>query len=236
VATEYGVAYLHGKSLRQRALSLIAIAHPNFREELLAKAKENKYLFEDQVIPESAVYPVEMEHERELGGVRVFIRPVKPSDERIMQEYLYNLSERSVYLRFFQRLKAFPHELAQEMVAVDYDERFAFIATVGNADAERIVAAGHWIMDVNENMAEVAFSVSDDFQRRGIGRYVSHLLARLARQRGIHGFRAATLAENLGMRRIFEHEAQDQNSTLHTTYEEGVINIWFRFGDRNAGE
>jgi len=236
IATEYGVAYLHGKSLRQRALSLIAIAHPKFREELLAKAKENKYLFEDQVIPERAIYPVEVEHEREIGGVKLFIRPVKPSDERLMQEYLYNLSERSVYLRFFQRLKAFPHELAQEMVAVDYMERFGIVATVGTADAERIVAAAHWILDVNENMAEVAFSVADDFQRRGIGRYMSHLLARLARQRGIHGFRAATLAENLGMRRIFEHEAQDNNSTLHTTYEEGVINVWFRFGERSGGE
>jgi len=234
IATEFGVAYLHGKTLRQRALALIAIAHPKFREELLAKAKECKYLFEDDAVPEGAVYPVEIEHERSIGGVDLFVRPVKPSDERLMQEYLYRLSERSVYLRFFQKLKAFPHEIAQEMVAVDYHERLGLIATAGTADAERIIGAAHWILDVNQNMAEVAFSVADDFQRRGIGTYLSHLLVRLAKEAGIRGFRADVLTENIGMRRIFEREALENGSTLHTTYDDGEISLWFHFGERRV--
>ena len=213
---------------------MIAIAHPKFREQLMAKAKECKYLFEDQVIPEGAVYPVEVEHEREFGGLRLFIRPVKPSDERLMQEYLYDLSARSVYLRFFQNLKAFPHELAQEMVAVDYQERFGVVATIGTADAERIVAAAHWILDVNENMAEVAFSVADSLQNRGIGKYMSHLLARLAKEKGIRGFRASTLPQNMPMRRIFEREAIENGSTLHSIYDEDELNIWFRFDEKVA--
>jgi acyl-CoA hydrolase len=44
VVTEYGAAFLHGKTLRQRAEALIAIAHPDFRERLLAFAIENRYL------------------------------------------------------------------------------------------------------------------------------------------------------------------------------------------------
>mgnify|MGYP005848489195 CR=1 FL=1 len=232
IATEYGVAYVHGKSLRERALALIAIAHPKFRDELLAKAKECKYIFEDTVIPEQAVYPVEVEHEHEVGGQRLFVRPVKPSDERMMQEYLYNLSERSVYLRFFQNMKAFHHELAQEMVAVDYQERFGIIATTGTADAERIVGAAHWILDVGENMAEVAFSVTDPLQRRGIGLYLARLLVRFAKERGIRGFQASVLAENIPMRRIFDHLTVENGSTLHTTYDDGIISLWFRFGEK----
>lgn len=232
VATEYGVAYLHGKTLRERALALIAIAHPKFREELLARAKDFKYVYSDSVVPEGAVYPIEVEHECEIGGMTLFVRPVKPSDERLMQEYLYDLSERSVYLRFFQRLKAFPHELAQDMVAVDYDERMAIVATLGTADAERIVAAANWILDVSRNEAEVAFSVADPYQHRGLGEYLSHLLVRLAKERGIRGFRASVLSENVPMRRIFEHEALENNSTLHATYEDGVINLWFHFGEK----
>nr|MDA8219714.1 hypothetical protein [Dehalococcoidales bacterium] len=123
VATEFGVAYLHGKSFRERAMALIAIAHPKFRPELMAKAKEDRYLFDDYAVPTVAGYPVELEREHEVAGVRLLVRPVKSTDERMMQEYLYHLSERSVYLRFFQNMKAFPHELAQEMVTADYTDR-----------------------------------------------------------------------------------------------------------------
>ena len=44
VVTEYGVAYLHGKSIRERAQALIGIAHPKFRDELEAKARELNYI------------------------------------------------------------------------------------------------------------------------------------------------------------------------------------------------
>ncbi len=232
VATEYGVAYLHGKSIRERALALIAIAHPRFRDELMAKAKEYNYVYKSYTVPESIGYPVEIEHAQQFDGITVFIRPVKASDERLMQEYLYDLSERSVYLRFFQRIKAFPHELAHEIVNVDYNEQMGVIATTGSADAERIVAAAHWILDVNRNMAEAAFSVADAFQRHGLGDYLGHLLVRLARERGIRGFTAETLSENIPMRRIFEHLAAENNSSLHATYDDGVISIWFTFGER----
>jgi len=42
--TEYGCAYLHGKSIRQRAQALIAIAHPQFREQLTMRARELHYI------------------------------------------------------------------------------------------------------------------------------------------------------------------------------------------------
>ncbi len=234
VATEYGVAYLHGKTLRERALALIAIAHPQFRDELMAKAKAYNYVYKSYAVPESAGYPVEIEHEMTFDPMTVLIRPVKPSDERAMQEYLYDLSERSVYLRFFQKLKAFPHELAHEIVNVDYRERMGVIATTGTADAERIVAAAHWILDVNRNMAEAAFSVADALQNKGVGDYLGHLLVRLARERGIRGFTAETLSENMPMRKIFEHLAADNGSSLHATYDDGVISIWFTFGERSG--
>ncbi|HGJ65758.1 TPA: acetyl-CoA hydrolase/transferase family protein, partial [bacterium] len=172
VVTEYGVAYLHGKSLRERAIALIQIAHPKFREELLKAAKLNKYIFENQILPEGAIYPVELEHTAQFGDMSIYFRPVKASDERLFQEYLYRLSERSVYLRFFQIRKAFPHDLAQELVAVDYQQNLGLVATHDSSDTSPIIAAGHWMLDYNENMAEVAFSVADEYQRRGIGTYL----------------------------------------------------------------
>ncbi len=228
VVTEFGVAYLHGKTLRERATALIQVAHPKFREELTRRAKEMHYLFEDQVIPTGGVYPVALEHTVTFGGETFFVRPVKASDERLFQEYLYRLSERSVYLRFFQVRKAFPRELAERLVAVDYETNLGIVMTLDSSDTSPIIAAAHWMLDPNTNMAEVAFSVADEYQRRGIGTYLFEFLVRIARERGIRGFTANVLAQNRGMMRIF----QKSGFTLHTRYEEGVISVMFEFDER----
>ena len=230
VVTEYGVAYLHGKSLRERAIALIQIAHPRFREQLLSEAKAKKYLFEDQIIPEGAIYPVEIEHTEAFDGLDIFFRPVKASDERLFQEYLYDLSEQSVYLRFFQIRKVFPHELAQQLVAVDYKENLGIVGTLGTSDTSPIIAAGHWMLDVNENMAEVAFSVADEYQGQGIGTHLLRFLMRVAREHRIRGFRATVLAGNTAMMSVF----QKSGCILHTEYESGEISLSFEF-DEKAG-
>ncbi len=58
VVTEYGIADLWGKNIRQRAMALIEIAHPDHRAELLARAKHRRYVFPDQVVPRAS-YPWE---------------------------------------------------------------------------------------------------------------------------------------------------------------------------------
>lgn len=230
VVTEFGVAYLHGKTLRERATALIQIAHPKFREELTRRAKEMRVLYEDQVIPEGGIYPVALEHTETFGDMNLFFRPVKASDERLFQEYLYGLSERSIYLRFFQVRKDFPRELAEKLVAVDYNENLGIVATETSSDTAPIVAAGHWMLDDNTNLAEVAFSVADRAQRRGIGTHIFNYLVRAARERGIRGFTATVISQNTGMMRIF----QKSGYTLHSSYDSGVNSLMFRFEDRAA--
>jgi hypothetical protein len=87
-------------------------------------------------------------------------------------------------------------------------------------------------LDENQNMAEAAFSVSDQLQHKGIGTYMARLINRLARERGIRGFTASMLSENVPMRRVFQTLAVENGSSLHATYEDGVTNIWFHFGER----
>ncbi|MFW9906928.1 MAG: acetyl-CoA hydrolase/transferase family protein, partial [Candidatus Thorarchaeota archaeon] len=60
VVTEYGIAYLHGATLRERVLAMIALAHPKFRKGLLEKAKEFGYCYQDQIYndpPDIMLYP-----------------------------------------------------------------------------------------------------------------------------------------------------------------------------------
>ena len=95
VVTEYGIADLWGKNIRQRALSLIEIAHPDFRKELLAAAKERSYVFSDQVGPRGR-YPWEEERSWKLPtGENARVRPVRLTDEEPLQDLLYRLSDES---------------------------------------------------------------------------------------------------------------------------------------------
>ena len=225
IATEYGVAYVHGKSLRQRALALIQIAHPEFREQLLAEAKAHKYLYQDQILPKGALYPVEIEHSYRFDEMEAFLRPVRASDERLLQEFLYDLSQTSIYQRFFQQRKAFPHPMAQEMVAMDYVDEMGILVTVGPPDAEQIIAASHWQREPNENLAEVSFAVGDHYQRRGIGSYLLRLMVRLARERGIRGFTASVITGNTAMMHVF----QKSGYRMETEFEGGVFSVRLYF-------
>ena len=142
VVTEYGVAYLHGRNLRERAMSLITIAHPDFRSELLHKAKQRRIVYANQILPPAKQpYPSECELTATLkDGTKVFVRPIRPDDEPMMKEMFYSFSERTRYLRFHGPMKAFPHSRLQVFCNVDYNEEMALIALVGEPDEEEVVA------------------------------------------------------------------------------------------------
>ena len=116
VVSEYGIAYLHGKNIRERAIELISIAHPKFRPWLIEEAKRNFLIYKDQAfIPgERGEYPEFLEtHKTTRTGLSVFFRPVKISDEAILQDFLYSVSDDTLYRRFISSRKDMPHERVQ---------------------------------------------------------------------------------------------------------------------------
>jgi acyl-CoA hydrolase len=86
VVTEHGVADLWGKNIRQRALALIDIAHPDHRADLLAAAKQRRYVFADQTYARKAYPWEEARRERLPGGQEVLVRPVRMSDEDALKD------------------------------------------------------------------------------------------------------------------------------------------------------
>ena len=103
VITEFGTAYLYGKSIRERCLSMIDIAHPNFRQSLLEQSKEYKYISRSQpgrFTLSGSLYPVNLEaiHETK-SGKSVLVRPIKAVDEDGLRNFFHKLSDHSVYLR-----------------------------------------------------------------------------------------------------------------------------------------
>ena len=229
VVTEYGIAYLHGKNIRERAMSLINIAHPDFRESLLAGAKEMKYIYPDQKIPASGVvYPDEFEtYFNSKNGSRLFIRPIRIEDEEALRTMFYSLSDQSRYLRFFSPMRTLPHAKAQTQVLLDYEERMAIGAFEGDPPGEKLVGVSRYVLERATNLAEVAVEVPDTWQRQGVGSYLLKYLITIARKRGVAGFTAYVLPENKKMMHLF----QSLGYKMKTRFEEGAYEVEFRFDE-----
>ena len=215
VVTEYGIAYLHGKSIRERALALIHIAHPKFRNELIQFAKAQKYLHEDQIelAWEHVRYPEELERFDTLrDGTQIFFRPVKPTDEPALSEMLYSLSDQSVRSRYFTHTVLFPHKDVQRLTNIDYHNDLAIVGVVPGPGGEDIVAIGQYFLDPKTQAAEVAFIVQDEWQQRGMGTFLLDYLAQIARQRGLRRFYAKVLPMNRAMLSVFHNSGYKVNT------------------------
>ncbi|MEK6799473.1 MAG: GNAT family N-acetyltransferase [Planctomycetota bacterium] len=231
VVTEYGVAYLHGRCIRERALALIQVAHPKFRPWLFAEAKSRKLVYADQIEwpIRTPVYPIEMEEWIELKDKsRTFLRPLKLTDEPLVRDLFYKLSAESVHYRFFQMLKAMPHEKLQEFLRVDYEADMALVVLTDPTPAAAMVAIAHYRRHPQTNFAEAAFLVRDDWQGKGIGTALMRSLLDRARACGIGGFTGEVIVQNHGMLRVFHKCGYAVESDL----TDGVYHLRIPFDKR----
>jgi len=229
VVTEYGAVNLFGKSLQERAMAMISIAHPDYRNELFHKAKEMGLLGEDRSLSESmhGVYPVELEETRNISGRTVAIRPSKPVDERRIQEHFYNMDTDDIISRFFHEKHSFVRDDLEDLLEVDYIKNLTIVAVVGEFGFGKVVAVGEYFLNPANNMAEVAFSVDKEFQGKGLGKIVINKLAEAARENGIAGFFAYTSTGNKGMIRLFKSLPYK----VKTKFEEDMILLSCRFDE-----
>ena len=206
VVTEYGIAYLHGKSIRERVLSLINIAHPKFRKELIQAAKVQNYLQSDQIelTWDQISYPEDLEKYDTLrDGTEIFFRPVKPTDEAALSEMLYSLSSSSVQKRYFTYTQTFPHKDVQKLTNIDYKQDLAIVGVVPGPSGDQIVAIAQYFLDPKIMLAEVAFIVQDVWQDKGMGTVLLDYITDIAKKRGVKTFYATVLPNNKAMLNLF---------------------------------
>jgi acyl-CoA hydrolase/RimJ/RimL family protein N-acetyltransferase len=228
VVTEYGIAYLHGKNIRERAMDLISIAHPKFRSWLLEEAKRRTLIYKDQafILGEKGVYPEELETYRTTRkGLNILLRPVKITDESMLKDFFYALSEDSMYLRFFSLRKDMPHQRLQDFVVVDYSRKMEILAVFQDKEKETIIGLCQYELNRDMHTAEVALVVKDKCQHQGVGTELLSYLTYLARRQGLLGFTADVLVENKQMLRLFEKMGFD----IEKRSEEGVYEMRIKF-------
>jgi GNAT superfamily N-acetyltransferase len=207
VVTEYGTAFLMGRTLRERAQALIEIAHPDDRAELVRQAKEAKMLYADQIYfaDSGYLYPSKVACSHVFkNGLEVRFRAIKPSDEDEMRRLFYRFSDQAVYYRYFSPIKTMPHKKMQEYVNIDYLCAMSIVGVIEDAGVEKIIAEARYVRSKGRSYADTAFVVDESYQGRGIASYLFDLLIRVAREEGIEGFTADVVADNKAMIKVYE--------------------------------
>lgn len=232
VVTEYGIAQLQGRSLRERALALIGIAHPDFREDLTRHAYRMKVLRRELFAISSAraIYPENLEVSQVFDEeTRVFFRPAKPTDERLIREFFYSLPKDESYIRFLSTMKVYPQVDVNKLINIDYEKEMTLVGLVGDMEAERVVAVGRYVVDEETLIAEVDFAVHPDYGRKGIASFMIQYLSEIARKSGVRQFRAYISAGNERVFGVF----QKLGYFMESSFMEGLYEIRVHF-DRTA--
>lgn len=226
VVTEYGIASLRGKTVRERAIALINIAHPKFRDELMAQAREARLVHPKQIALPRGLQPYPRRHETTKTfekDLKIFFRPIQPTDEALLKELFYSHSEKTIINRYFTLVRHLSHEQVQKFVTLDYRDDFALVGLIPHEGREKIICVGRYFRNPAGREAEAAFTVHDDYQRHGLGSYLLKRLIAIARENGITAFTADVLAENQAMLHIFQKAA----GKMETHLEDAICHLRF---------
>ncbi len=165
-------------------------------------------------------YPSQLECDiMTITGVKLHMRPIRPSDTASLQRFHLQLSPGSIYRRYFMMHPELSTTELAHLTNVDYVDRFAYIVE----DGDELIAVGRYDRLPHTCDAEVAFLVSDHYQHHGIGILLLWHLARAARSNGVTHFVAETQADNRGMLGVF----RDSGYPLASRLEDEVVSLRF---------
>jgi acyl-CoA hydrolase/RimJ/RimL family protein N-acetyltransferase len=226
VITEYGIAYIFGKTIRERAIALIAVAHPKFRAWLLDEAKKLGYLPADQRLENMRAYPVEDERRVTLKNAKeVLLRPAQSTDGPGIRSLFFKLPAGDIYTRFFRRVKALTNKDIQRLCNYSYENEVGFVAVTGSREEEVIVGQCCYFVNPSTNLAETAFLVDPAWQGTGLGSAMQKRMAEHAKASGLRGFEAEILPENAKMLAL----ARGFSSNVVVAKDEDCVHVTMLF-------
>jgi len=204
--TEYGVASLRGKSIRERALELIRIAHPKFRDELLTKVRKHYWVppYQEKVptsVPELG--SVELKKFK-FKGDEYILRPLCPADERKLQEFFYSHNKETLLMRYNHLITRMSRMKSCNLVSVNQHQDLALCFTESQRSRERLIAVGrYYLIDAN-NSCEVAFVIKENKRGMGMAKALLAEMKSIAEQRGLEKMVASVRRDNKPMLKVFD--------------------------------
>ena len=151
-------------------------------------------------------------------GRGVTIRSIRPDDKAMVIAAFQNLSPQSKLRRFFTAKSSLTEEELKWITEVDFETTFALVVELDKGPQRDIIGGGRYIEDEGESTvrtAEIAFTVEDQFQGKGIGKLLMQHLTRMARVKGVKQFKAFVLPENKGMLGVFSSSGLPMTTEAH---------------------
>lgn len=163
----------------------------------------------DEALPKPVIRPYPSQHVatwRLRDGSAVVIRPIRPEDEPMIRAFHFTLSERSVYQRYFNAFKIdqrIAHDRLARICFIDYDREMALVVERTSAAGEpEIIAVGRLSKLPGLKAAEFSMTISDAWQRHGLGTELLRRLVAIGREEGLLRITADILADNSGMKAV----------------------------------
>lgn len=211
VVTEYGTADLFGKTVQDRALSLIEIAHPDFRDELHNQAVKCGMIEEHQPYYRLNILKHKnwMESAIIKDGSSLLIRPIRPSDEKALQDFFYSHSMATVVSRYGFVKQTLSRDEALKRTTIDEKKNMVLVALDRGLAGRVIQGVARYTVCEDSSisaMAEVGIVLRDDLQGKGIGTRLLKKLVEVAKDQGIKVLEFSILNTNTGMIALFKRQ------------------------------
>ncbi len=145
-------------------------------------------------------YPSQLiQHWQLADGTNIVVRPIRPEDAEVEQNFVKGLSEESKYFRFRQTLNELTPEMLARFTQIDYDREMALIA-VTQQDGKNIeIGVARYITNPDGESCEFALVVADEWQGKGIGTHLMEQLLRIAHMRGLRQMEGEVFTRNQPM-------------------------------------
>jgi GNAT superfamily N-acetyltransferase len=152
-------------------------------------------------------------------------RPIRPDDKAALEAGLAHLSKESVYRRFLSPKPSFSAAELRYLTEVDGHAHVAFVVD-DPAHPGKVIAVGRWVrLAADPTAAEIAITVADCWQRRGIGSLLARVLGEEARAQGIQRFTATVSGENIPALRLLEKAADQLVLSHNGALEDAIVDL-----------
>lgn len=159
------------------------------------------------------------------NGRTVLLRPIKPSDRRLLIELFNRLSPQTIYRRFLHRVRQLPEEWLDRFTLMNYKSDFALAATIEEEGEEHIISVFRYHYNIHTDNTEIAFVVRDDWQGLGLGTKIVAKIVDIARENNIHQFDGMMDPTNEAVTKIFNSIGCKYTLTLRAGYFFILIDI-----------